>query len=115
MILISSKVIGADIVLNDSYCEYRKYTDEVIIDLDRLKEIIEDMYTYGQLGLKQFDPIEYGTDGQKEQERTGHWIVMGDRYIKCSECGHITRTESPDCYNFCMVCGAKMTERSENV
>lgn len=39
--------------------------------------------------------------------KTGHWIVIGDRYIKCSECGHITKTESPDIYNFCMVCGAK--------
>lgn len=40
----------------------------------------------------------------------GHWIIMGDRYIKCSECGHITKTESPDIYNFCMVCGANMSE-----
>ena len=46
----------------------------------------------------------------KEQESIGHWIIMGDRYIKCSKCGHITKTESPDIYNFCMVCGAKMTE-----
>lgn len=44
---------------------------------------------------------------------TGHWIIMGDRYIKCSECGHITKTESPDIYNFCMVCGAHMSERPE--
>lgn len=108
MILISSKVIGVDIVLNDSYCDYKKDTDEVIIDLDRLKEIMEDMYTYGELGCKQFDHIEYGTDGQKP-----HWIVMGDRYIKCSECGHITKTESPDIYNFCMVCGAKMIESED--
>jgi hypothetical protein len=42
--------------------------------------------------------------------QTGHWIIMGDRYIKCSECGHITKTESPDIYNFCMVCGANMSE-----
>ena len=49
----------------------------------------------------------------KEQEPIGHWIIMGDRYIKCSECGHITKTESPDIYHFCMVCGAKMSERSE--
>lgn len=41
---------------------------------------------------------------------TGHWIIMGDRYIKCSECGHITKTESPDIYHFCMVCGANMSE-----
>ena len=46
----------------------------------------------------------------KPQEPTGHWIIMGDRYIKCSECGHITKTESPDIYNFCMVCGANMSE-----
>lgn len=46
----------------------------------------------------------------KPQERTGHWIIMGDRYIKCSECGHITKTESPDIYHFCMVCGANMSE-----
>lgn len=45
-----------------------------------------------------------------EQEPTGHWIIIGDRYIKCSECGHITKTESPDIYNFCMVCGANMSE-----
>lgn len=42
--------------------------------------------------------------------RTGHWIIMGDRYIKCSECKHITKTESPDIYHFCMVCGTKMSE-----
>ena len=42
--------------------------------------------------------------------QTGHWIIMGDRYIKCSECGHITKTESPDIYHFCMVCGARMSE-----
>lgn len=46
----------------------------------------------------------------KPQEPTGHWIIMGDRYIKCSECGHITKTESPDIYNFCMVCGKRMIE-----
>ena len=44
------------------------------------------------------------------QEKIGHWIIIGDRYIKCSECGHITKTESPDIYHFCMVCGAKMSE-----
>ncbi len=42
--------------------------------------------------------------------RKGHWIIMGGRYIKCSECGHITKTESPDIYNFCMVCGIHMSE-----
>ena len=42
--------------------------------------------------------------------QTGHWIIMGDRYIKCSKCRHITKTESPDIYNFCMVCGANMSE-----
>ena len=46
----------------------------------------------------------------KPQEPIGHWIIMGDRYIKCSECGHITKTESPDIYHFCMVCGANMSE-----
>lgn len=46
----------------------------------------------------------------KPQEPTGHWIIMGDRYIKCSKCGHITKTESPDIYHFCMVCGANMSE-----
>jgi DNA-directed RNA polymerase subunit RPC12/RpoP len=46
----------------------------------------------------------------EKQEPTGHWIIMGDRYIKCSECGHVTKTESPDIYNFCMVCGTKMSE-----
>ena len=44
------------------------------------------------------------------EQEPGHWIIMGDRYIKCSECGHITKTESPDIYHFCMVCGANMSE-----
>ena len=62
MIVISSKVIGTDIVLNDNYCDYRKHTDEVIIDLDRLKELLENMYTYGESGCKQFDSIEYDNE-----------------------------------------------------
>lgn len=62
MIVISSKVIGIDIVLNDDYCDYRKHTDEVIIDLDRLKDILEDVYTYGKSGCKQLDSIEYGVN-----------------------------------------------------
>ena len=44
------------------------------------------------------------------EPKIGRWIYMGDRYIKCSECGHITKTESPDIYHFCMVCGANMSE-----
>ena len=44
------------------------------------------------------------------EQEPGHWIIMGNRYIKCSKCRHITKTESPDIYNFCMVCGTKMSE-----
>ena len=62
MVVISSKVIGTDIILNNNYCDYRKHTDEVIIDLDRLKELLEDIYSYGKLGCKQFDPFEYGSE-----------------------------------------------------
>lgn len=60
MIVISSKVIGTDIILNNDYCDYRKYTDEVIIDLSKLQELLEDIYQYGRMGCRQFDPIEYG-------------------------------------------------------
>lgn len=49
-------------------------------------------------------------ENQYTPQEPGHWIIMGDRYIKCSECGHITKTESPDIYHFCMVCGANMSE-----
>ena len=49
--------------------------------------------------------IQTGTEPQ-----TGHWIIMSGRNIKCSECGRITSTESPDTYNFCMACGVPMSE-----
>jgi hypothetical protein len=55
-----------------------------------------------------------------EQElKAGHWIVLNDRYNKCSECGfHYdmwnNRTERlPRIFNYCPICGAKMIE-SEN-
>lgn len=59
------------------------------------------------------DDIRDAVNSVKSQERTGHWIIMGGRYIKCSKCRHITKTESPDIYNFCMVCGTKMSEEPE--
>lgn len=84
---------------------------EDAISRDAVEEIINDIrdcisvegYWAILERLKKLPPV-------KPQEPTGHWIIIGDRYIKCSECGHITKTESPDIYKFCMVCGAKMSE-----
>lgn len=67
----------------------------------------------GNLYIKVADAVQILRDLPSVKPPTGHWIIMGDRYIKCSECGHITKTESPDIYHFCMVCGAKMSEEPE--
>lgn len=87
--------------------------DEVI---ERYTNNAEYERTHGNLqGCLEFRQLaEWLKDYKRllEQEPTGHWIIMGDRYIKYSECGHITKTESPDIYNFCMVCGVKMSENT---
>ena len=62
MIVISSKAIGVDIILNDGYCNYKKDTDEVIIDVNRLQEVLEEVYKYGLFGYEQPDSIEFGTN-----------------------------------------------------
>lgn len=44
-----------------------------------------------------------------EIEKTADMLVDEDGNIECSNCG------SPECWgNFCMNCGAKMTERKAN-
>ena len=46
-------------------------------------------------------------------ERTGHWIegqTAGQRFVKCSRCGHIEFDVTP---NYCEDCGARMVEGEE--
>lgn len=83
------------------------YCLKVMID----EEVCEECDLYGTTGTDhcEADCVRVAIQAL-EQEPAGHWIIMSDRYIKCSECGHITKTESPDIYNFCMVCGANMSE-----
>ena len=79
-----------------------------LITLDDAMSVFDD-FTCGNLFEDDRHDLRCMLEEKVAEPKMGHWITVGE-YIKCSECGRMTRTESPDAYNFCMGCGADMRE-----
>ena len=85
-----------------------------IPNIDCIKGIIcRRVQDYGKSTKIEKDEVIKIINAELPSVSQGHWIIMGDRYIRCSECGRITSTESPDTYYYCMQCGRRMTDDVE--
>lgn len=89
-----------------------------LIDADFLKEDLTRFYD-GEVTARQL--IDKQPTVETEQKK-GRWVAVGERYVKCSECGlETTKNElrgialfgENEPY-FCPNCGADMREENES-